>query len=141
MTMTTRQIYITRNDLARLEELLRTARTFSEERDSDYLGQLDALLEGSYTVSAREVPADVVTMNSRVRLTSADGGSSTVYTVVFPADADAARQRVSVLAPLGAALLGCRVGQDAVWETPEGTRRLRVAEMLYQPEAAGDYHL
>lgn len=139
--MTTRQIYITRNDLARLEELLRTARTFSEERDSDYLGQLEALLEGSYTVSAREVPADVVTMNSRVRLASADGGSSTVYTVVFPADADAARQRVSVLAPLGAALLGCRVGQDAVWETPEGTRRLRVAEMLYQPEAAGDYHL
>jgi len=141
MTMTSRQIYITRNDLARLEELLRTARSFSEERDSDYLGQLEALLEGSYTVSAREVPADVVTMNSRVRLTSADGGSSTVYTVVFPADADAARQRVSVLAPLGAALLGCRVGQDAVWETPEGTRRLRVAEMLYQPEAAGDYHL
>jgi regulator of nucleoside diphosphate kinase len=139
--MTTRQIYITRNDLTRLEELLRTARTFSEERDSDYLGQLEALLEGSYTVSAREVPADVVTMNSRVRLTSADGGSSTVYTVVFPADADAARQRVSVLAPLGAALLGCRVGQDAVWETPEGTRHLRVAEMLYQPEAAGDYHL
>lgn len=139
--MTTRQIYITRNDLARLEELLRTARAFSEERDSDYLGQLEALLEGSYTVSAREVPADVVTMNSRVRLASADGGSSTVYTVVFPADADAARQRVSVLAPLGAALLGCRVGQDAVWETPEGTRRLRVAEMLYQPEAAGDYHL
>ena len=139
--MTTRQIYITRNDLARLEELLRTARSFSEERDSDYLGQLEALLEGSYTVSAREVPADVVTMNSRVRLTSADGGSSTVYTVVFPADADAARQRVSALAPLGAALLGCRVGQDAVWETPEGTRRLRVAEMLYQPEAAGDYHL
>ena len=139
--MTSRQIYITRNDLARLEELLRTARSFSEERDSDYLGQLEALLEGSYTVSAREVPADVVTMNSRVRLTSADGGSSTVYTVVFPADADAARQRVSVLAPLGAALLGCRVGQDAVWETPEGTRRLRVAEMLYQPEAAGDYHL
>jgi regulator of nucleoside diphosphate kinase len=139
--MTTRQIYITRNDLTRLEELLRTARTFSEERDSDYLGQLEALLEGSYTVSAREVPADIVTMNSRVRLTSADGGSSTVYTVVFPADADAARQRVSVLAPLGAALLGCRVGQDAVWETPEGTRRLRVAEMLYQPEAAGDYHL
>ena len=139
--MTTRQIYITRNDLTRLEELLRTARTFSEERDSDYLGQLEALLEGSYTVSAREVPADVVTMNSRVRLTSADGGSSTVYTVVFPADADAARQRVSVLAPLGAALLGCRVGQDAVWETPEGTRRLGVAEMLYQPEAAGDYHL
>ncbi len=139
--MTSRQIYITRNDLARLEELLRTARSFSEERDSDYLGQLEALLEGSYTVSAREVPADVVTMNSRVRLTSADGGSSTVYTVVFPADADAARQRVSVLAPLGAALLGCRIGQDAVWETPEGTRRLRVAEMLYQPEAAGDYHL
>ena len=139
--MNSRQIYITRNDLARLEELLRTARSFSEERDSDYLGQLEALLEGSYTVSAREVPADVVTMNSRVRLTSADGGSSAVYTVVFPADADAARQRVSVLAPLGAALLGCRVGQDAVWETPEGTRRLRVAEMLYQPEAAGDYHL
>lgn len=139
--MTTRQIYITRNDLARLDELLRTARSFSEERDSDYLGQLEALLEGSYTVSAREVPADVVTMNSRVRLASADGGSSTVYTVAFPADADAARQRVSVLAPLGAALLGCRVGQDAVWETPEGTRRLRVAEMLYQPEAAGDYHL
>ncbi len=139
--MNTRQIYITRNDLARLEELLRTARAFSEERDSDYLGQLEALLEGSYTVSAREVPADVVTMNSRVRLTSSDGGLSTVYTVVFPADADAARQRVSVLAPLGAALLGGRVGQDAVWETPEGTRQLRVAEMLYQPEAAGDYHL
>jgi len=139
--MTTRQIYITRNDLTRLEELLRTARTFSEERLNVLLGHVEALLLCSYPGSAAEVPADVGTINARGRPTSGDGGSSTVYTVVFPADADAARQRVSVLAPLGAALLGCRVGQDAVWETPEGTRHLRVAEMLYQPEAAGDYHL
>lgn len=141
MNSSTRQIYITRNDLTRLAELLRTARTFSEERDSDYLGQLEALLEGSYTVSAREVPADIVTMNSRVRLTSPAGDPSLVYTVVFPADADATRARISVLAPMGAALLGCRVGQDAVWQTPDGPRRLRVEEMLYPPEAAGDYHL
>lgn len=141
MNLNTRQIYITRHDHARLEELLRTAHASGEERDSEHLDQLEALLESAHSVSAREVPADVVTMNSRVRLASTDDGPSPVYTVVFPGDADAAQQRISVLAPMGAALLGCRVGQDAVWETPDGTRRRRVEEMLYQPEAAGDYHL
>ncbi|MGC9336382.1 MAG: GreA/GreB family elongation factor, partial [Anaerolineae bacterium] len=63
------------------------------------------------------------------------------YMLVFPRDADIDQAKISILAPIGTAMLGYRVGDVFTWEVPEGTRRLRVKEILYQPEASGDYHL
>ena len=135
-----RAIYITKYDLGRLQELLKVAHAFGE-RDTEYLDRLEEELERAHVVGAKEVPADVVTMNSRVLLEDEKTGEQYTYTLVFPSDADAGAGKLSVLAPVGTAMLGYSVGQTIEWPTPGGKRRLKVATLLYQPEAAGDYHL
>jgi regulator of nucleoside diphosphate kinase len=68
-------------------------------------------------------------------------GEEQVYTLVFPRDADTATGKISVLAPIGTAILGYRVGDMIEWQVPAGKRKLKIEEVIYQPEAAGDYHL
>jgi regulator of nucleoside diphosphate kinase len=84
---------------------------------------------------AADAPPDVVTLHSTVRIRDLDTGRSVVYTVVFPTEADTAQRRISVLAPIGTALIGYRVGDVIEWATPGGERRLRVEAALFQPEA------
>lgn len=134
------EIYVSRLDLARLRQLIATARRESD-MDADYLDQLEAKLERAEEIESRAVPADVVTMNSRVELRDEASGEVHAYTLVFPENADPAQARVSVLAPLGAALLGARLKERVVWRVPAGEKQMRVERILYQPEAAGDYHL
>lgn len=102
---------------------------------------LDVELRRGRVLPPSEIPPDVVTMNSRVRLTDLDSGEELTYALVYPPDADFAQEKISVLAPVGTALLGERVGSVVEWDVPAGRRRLRIEELLYQPEAAGDYHL
>ncbi len=102
---------------------------------------LENQLDGANVVPARQVPPDVVTMNSRLEVEDLDTGTRKVLTVVFPPDADARAGKVSVLAPLGLAVLGSQVGQLLEWEMPGGLRRLRVRRVLFQPEAAGQFDL
>lgn len=87
------------------------------------------------------VPNDVVTMNSRVQLQDLESKAEIEYELVFPNEADSAAGRISVLAPLGASLIGARVGKVVEVPTPRGTRRLLVRALLFQPEAAGRYDL
>jgi len=70
-----------------------------------------------------------------------DTGMVNVYTLVFPSDASIAERKISILAPIGTALLGSRVGSTVDWPVPAGRRTMRIKDVLYQPEAAGDYHL
>lgn len=135
-----RAIYITKFDLTRLQELLKVAHTFGA-RDAVYLDRLEDELERGHVVGAKEVPADVITMNSRVLLEDEKTNEQFTYTLVFPNDADPTAGKLSVLAPVGTAMLGYGVGQTIEWPTPSGARRLKVVSLLYQPEAAGDYHL
>jgi len=89
----------------------------------------------------REMPRDVITMNSTARFRDAASGSEREITLVYPRDVDGSSDRVSILAPVGSALLGLRVGQAIEWPVPGGrTIRLQVLEVRYQPEAAGEYH-
>jgi regulator of nucleoside diphosphate kinase len=78
-------------------------------------------------------------MNSEVQATFLDTDQSIVLTLVFPAEAAPAQGRVSVLAPVGLALLGARLGDEVTWPTPGGPRRFRVDQIRYQPEAQGLY--
>ena len=98
--------------------------------------ELKSELENAVVVDSRSVPADVVTMNSRVRFEDESSGEMRDITIVFPQSAQASEGRVSVLAPVGTALLGLSVGQSIAWPFPDGsTRTLRVVALLYQPEA------
>ncbi len=108
----------------------------------DAIDGLEAELGRARVVPSREVPPDVVTMNSRVRYVDESDGAVRELTIVYPKAADAAEARVSVLAPVGAALLGLRVGQSIEWPLPDGRRkRYRVVDVPFQPEAAGRFDL
>jgi regulator of nucleoside diphosphate kinase len=98
-------------------------------------------LDHAKIVSSSDIPKDVITMNSQVCLVDQSTQKEEVFTLVFPQDADISQGRISVLAPIGTAMLGYRVGQVFQWKVPVGERTLKVKEILYQPEAAGDYHL
>jgi regulator of nucleoside diphosphate kinase len=75
-------------------------------------------------------------MHSMVRVVDLDTGARKVYTLVFPAEADIEKNRISVLAPIGTALIGYRAGDRVEWRTPGGTKRLQIEKVLFQPEAA-----
>ena len=134
--MEPRDIYITDYDLTRLKELLQAGIGFAE-RDRPSLETLQGELDRAHIVQPTAVPHDVVTMKSRVRLTDVETNEEQVYTVVFPSEANIDERKISILAPIGTAILGYRVGDTVEWRVPGGIRKLRIEEVLYQPEAAG----
>ena len=138
--MSERIIQITELDRKRLIDLILEAQS-GEYRKSIYLDQLRGELERAQIVAPQEIPGDVITMNSTVALTDLDTGEEETYTLVYPENADTAQGKVSILAPIGTAMLGYRVGDVFEWEVPAGKRRLKVEKILYQPEASGDYDL
>ena len=135
-----RDIYITEFDLKRLMELVQVGITF-KGKDGEYLQQLEQELDRAHVVETTAIPHDVVTMNSRVRLLDLYTGEERLCALVFPSDANIELNKISVLAPIGTAMLGYRVGDMIEWEVPAGLKQLRIDEILYQPEAAGHYHL
>lgn len=103
---------------------------------------LNAELDRAQMCRPEEMPHDVVTMNSRVKFRNLSDGEVRVRTLVYPAKMTDSNTQLSVMAPVGAALLGLRVGDTIHWELPGGTAtHLEVLELEYQPEAAGDYLL
>jgi len=117
-------IVIRADDLERLENLLATTGRW---RDGGPLQDLQDEIERAQVVAPEQLPPDVVAMNSCVRFVDERSGVEESLTLVYPVDADAALGRVSVLAPVGSALLGLRVGQRIEWVMPNGdTRQLRV---------------
>lgn len=127
------RIILSRFDQQRLESLLLSVGARPD---------LDALreeLERAEIVEAAAIPPNVVTMNSRVRFVDETTHKESEVTLVFPNHADAESRRISVLAPVGSALLGLSVGDVIDWPLPGArTRKLRVVAVTYQPEAAGD---
>ena len=138
--MDQRKIAITDHDARRLGEILNVAGEFKYRGRAD-LAALAGELRRAQIVDARNVPGKVVTMNSRVVVEDLDSRQEMEFALVFPAAANADEGRISVLSPVGTALLGYSEGDVVEWAVPAGRRRLRVKKVVYQPEAAGDYHL
>lgn len=133
--MEVKDIVITEVDYGRLQSLIESSRWLNQH-DTEHLSGLEHELEQAIVVKSGEVPPDVVTMNSRVRIKDLNSGNELTYQIVFPKDADVAENRISVLAPIGTALLGCEVGTTIEWRVPSGIRRFRILELEYQPEAS-----
>ncbi len=105
---------------------LLASRAATSNLDQAHLTQLRAELDGAIVLDSELVPADVVTSQTRVRVLDIASGKRHEFVLVFPADADALANRISVLAPLGTALLGYRAGDEVEWVMPVGLRRLRI---------------
>lgn len=128
------RIMVTSTDMERLRTLIDTTA-------GDLADTLDEELLRAEVVEPSQVPPDVVTMNSRVVYRDEDTGETREVTLSYPKDASLEQGRVSVLAPVGAALLGLSVGQDIEWQQPGGRhKRLRIVSVTYQPQAAGHPH-
>jgi regulator of nucleoside diphosphate kinase len=138
--MPTTSPLITALDRARLGTVIERANEFGEA-DRRYVDDLTHEIERAAYVEPTSVPADVVTMNSTVRLRDLKTDESETYTIVYPQCADIARNRVSILAPLATGILGHRVGETINWRMPGGPARLLIEELIFQPERAGVFEL
>lgn len=135
--MPEREIVITSLDQGRLTALLGSA-AIQQGPDRERLAELRTEIERAAIVEPGDVPADVVTMRSLVRILDLGSGERHEYALVYPHEADITAGRISVLAPIGTALLGYRAGDTVEWRVPSGTRTLKIEAVLYQPESAGD---
>ena len=131
------QITLSSLDLERIEALLAAlpASVFPGK------AELQAELDRADVVEPQDIPPTVVTMNSTVRFAIVETGKEFCLTLVYPRDMDGSADRISILAPVGAALLGLSVGDELTWPGPGGkTMTVRVQEIVYQPERAGELH-
>ena len=125
------QIYLTQEDLDRLTKLVEVPGNRRE--------MLERELVRANVVPREKIPADVVTMNSRVVFENETTGERREVTLVYPGNSDIDAGKISVLFPVGTALLGLRVGQSIDWELPGGEKqRYRIVKVPFQPEAAGE---
>ncbi|QRX84277.1 nucleoside diphosphate kinase regulator [Glaciimonas sp. PAMC28666] len=124
-------------DMERIEQLLES----STYRNAPAVDSLNETLLRAQVVRPEDIPADVVTMNSAVRFMDDKTNTEHILKLVYPHQATTP-DAVSILAPVGSALLGLSVGQSVAWQGPVGREcQLHVLEVTYQPEANGQYNL
>jgi regulator of nucleoside diphosphate kinase len=133
-------IIVTDYDTKRLEALI-NGRRETTFRDKGHLLELEYELSRAAVVDPRHVPPNIVTMNSKVLLRDISNKKEMIVTLVFPRDARIEDGKISVLTPVGTAILGYAEGDTVEWPMPGGVKKIKIAKVLYQPEASGDYHL
>ena len=129
-------VRVTEVDSRRLQNLIDAA-LLRETGDTSSVEELERHLDEAEILPPAHIGPEVVTMNSEVRVTDLDTGETFGFRVVFPRAANAGAGSISVLAPLGMAVLGRSVGEEITWKVPGGSRRLRLDDVVYQPERAG----
>src|SRR4051794_18644443 len=130
------RIYITDTDAQKLRRLITRLRG-ANSPGVENLDMLEQELDRAEVVASESIPRDVITMNSEVRLEDLDSRTTQRYRLVFPHQYRA-EDSVSVLAPIGTAMLGYRVGDVIEWPVPKGLRRFKVIEVVFQPEACAE---
>ena len=131
------RIIISETDLDRLERLIES----HAGNDVTGLAELEAELERAEVVPSKDVPPNVVTMNSKVRFRDAITSDTFEMILVYPRDVDAGGGTISILAPVGSAMLGLAEGDEIEWPRPGGGNlRVRIEKVIYQPERAGEHH-
>jgi len=122
-----------------LLKLIGKEREFNNIISREYLKNLEQELTNANVVTSQEIPKDVITMNSKILLRDVDSNEEMEYLLVYPSEANLVEDKISILAPVGTAILGYREGDIIEWKVPDGIINLKVEKILYQPEAAGDY--
>jgi len=134
------EIFVTEKDKQKLGFVIDQA-LLSNQEDKKYLHKLKQELARANVVAPKDIPKDIVTMNSVVSIKDMDTGEEEVYELGYSGHASDRKNRISIFAPIGMALLGYRAGEQIEWEVPGGVRRIKIIKVLYQPEAAGQFDL
>lgn len=134
------KLIINKLDYSRIKRWLSDAKQHRTINSADAAKLLEEL-ESAKIVKPEKVPADVVTMNSIVKLSFLNNNSQTQFQIVYPNQANFKEQKLSIFSPIAIALLGYQVKDEIEWLVPSGLTKIRIDEIVYQPEAAGDFEL
>ena len=134
------QIILNKLDFSRIYNCINVARRLNTIGISEAENLLSEL-NSAKVVEPHEIPHDVVTMNSVVRISFLNTNKTTQFQVVYPDQANIKENKISIFSPVATALIGYRVSDEIEWIVPSGLTKLRVDEIIYQPEAAGDFDL
>ena len=135
-----KQILITKQDYTRIHKSVSDARqnnTIKKEEAEKLLKELHS----AKVVSSEEIPADVVTMNSIVKIHFQNNRTVTEFKIVYPDQASIKDHKISIFSPVASALIGYSVNDEIDWIVPSGMTKIIIDEIIYQPEAAGDFDL
>ena len=133
-------LIINRLDYTRIKNSISDAKQFKSISDTD-AGKLIGELNSAKIVEPQEIPNDVVTMNSIVKLSFLESNKQIQFQIVYPDQANMKENKISIFSPIATALIGYKVNDEIEWLVPAGPTRIRIDEIIYQPEAAGDYNL
>lgn len=134
------QIILSKIDYLRIQKCIDVARrknTVGINEAENLLNELHSAL----IVDPHEVPGNVVTMNSIVKIIFLNSDKLMKFQIVYPGAANIKENKISILSPVATALIGYKVSDEIEWIVPSGLTKLRIEEIIYQPEAAGHFHL
>lgn len=134
------KLIINRLDYARIKKCINDAKQFKSISDSE-AEKLMNELDSAKIVEPESVPSNVVTMNSIVKLSFLNNNKQVQFQIVYPSQANIKENKISIFSPIATALIGYRVKDEIEWIVPAGLTKIRIDEIIYQPEAAGDYDL
>lgn len=134
------RIIVNKLDYSRIHQCI----DFAKRQNTIGASEADILLNELHSaelVEPRDMPDDVVTMNSVVRISFLNTGKSVQFQIVYPDAANIKENKISIFSPVATALIGYRVSDEIEWLVPSGMTKIRIDEIVYQPEAAGDFNL
>ena len=134
------QVIITKQDFNKIHRSITDAKANNSIK-KDEAEKLLAELKAAKIVEQDQIESDVVTMNSIVKIHFQNNKTSMEFQLVYPAEADLKQKKISIFSYVAAALIGYRVGDEIDWLIPSGMTKIVIDEVVYQPEAAGDFDL
>lgn len=134
------KIIINRLDYARIKKCIHDAKQFKSISNTE-AEKLMKELDSAKIVEPEAIPSNVVTMNSIVRLSFLNNNKQVQFQIVYPNQANLKENKISIFSPIATALIGYKVADEIEWIVPAGLTNIRIDEIIYQPEAAGDYSL
>ena len=134
------KLIINRLDHARIGKCIKDALMFNSITSAEAV-KLTTELNEAKIVEPEAIPSNVVTMNTIVKLTFMNNNKQVQFQIVYPEDADFKNNKISIFSPIATALIGYQVNDEIEWIVPAGLTKLKIEEIIYQPEAAGEYDL
>ena len=135
-----KKVTLTKNDYTRIYKAITDAKN-SKTINSNEAEKLLSELSKAEIVPSEKIDKDVVTMNSEVKLFFENTQKEQSFKIVYPQDANLKENKISIFSPIATALIGYKIGDEIEWIVPSGMTKIKIVELLYQPEAAGDFDL
>ncbi|MEZ7508093.1 nucleoside diphosphate kinase regulator [Cloacibacterium sp. Arc13] len=135
-----KKVTLTKNDYTRIYKAITDAKN-SKTINSNEAEKLLSELSKAEIVPSENIDKDVVTMNSEVKLFFENTQKEQSFKIVYPQDANLKENKISIFSPIATALIGYKIGDEIEWIVPGGMTKIKIVDLIYQPEAAGDFDL